>query len=68
MRVLVLGGDGMLGGELVRRLVRDHDVTATVRATAPSCPPPPTGCSPAWTSAAATPWSTRSPRCDRTPS
>ncbi|ABW14561.1 dTDP-4-dehydrorhamnose reductase [Parafrankia sp. EAN1pec] len=40
MRVLVLGGDGMLGGELVRRLVRDHDVTATVRATAPSCPPP----------------------------
>lgn len=40
MRVLVLGGDGMLGGELVRRLVHDHDVTATVRATAPSCPPP----------------------------
>ncbi|WP_018500172.1 dTDP-4-dehydrorhamnose reductase family protein [Parafrankia discariae] len=40
MRVLVLGGDGMLGGELVRWLVRDHDVTATVRATAPSCPPP----------------------------
>ncbi|MEX5713342.1 NAD-dependent epimerase/dehydratase family protein [Parafrankia sp. FMc6] len=42
MRVLVLGGDGLLGGELVRRLVRDHDVTVTVavRATAPSCPPP----------------------------
>ncbi|MCK9900864.1 SDR family oxidoreductase [Frankia sp. Cpl3] len=40
MRVLVLGGDGMLGGELVRRLVRDHDVTATVRAVAPSSPLP----------------------------
>ncbi|CUU53870.1 dTDP-4-dehydrorhamnose reductase [Parafrankia irregularis] len=40
MRVLVLGGDGMLGGELVRRLVRDHDVTATVRAHAPSSPSP----------------------------
>lgn len=35
MRVLVLGGDGMLGGELVRRLGRDHDLTATVRTAAP---------------------------------
>ncbi|OAA28754.1 dTDP-4-dehydrorhamnose reductase [Frankia sp. EI5c] len=40
MRVLVLGGDGMLGGELVRRLVRDHDVTATVRTAVPPSPPP----------------------------
>jgi dTDP-4-dehydrorhamnose reductase len=31
MRVLVLGGDGMLGHELAGALARDHDVALTVR-------------------------------------
>lgn len=36
MKVLVLGGDGMLGHQVVRRLSSSHDVVTTVRNAAPA--------------------------------